>query len=51
MKEFHFMKVTICSDTQEYNLYKIAAIKTELINDELIPKRVQLDVNETFLWH
>ena len=25
MKEFHFIKVTICSGTQEYNFYKIAA--------------------------
>ena len=26
-------------------------LETELINDELIPKRVKLDVNETYLWH
>ena len=42
--------------TKENNLYKITLnlntlLNTEFINEELIPKRVKLDVNKTYLWH
>ena len=58
MKVFQFIKnnVLIWSVTKENNLYKITPnlntlLNTEFINDEPIPKRVKLDVNETYLWH
>ena len=46
----------ICSGTKENNLYKITPnlnilLNTKFINDEPIPKRVKLDVNETYLWY
>ena len=48
--------ILICSGTKEKNLYKITPnlntlLNTEFINDEHIPKRVKLDVNEIYLWH
>ena len=56
MKTFHFIKIIICSDTKEYSFYKInlnlnSLLNTKLINNELIPKRVKLDINETYLWY
>ena len=49
MKEFHFIKlyVPVLRNTIFIKLLQ----ETELINDEPIPKRVKLDVNETYLWH
>ena len=46
----------ICAGTKENNLYKTTPnlntlLNTKLINDEPIPKRVKLDVNETYLWY
>ena len=32
-------------------IQSLLLLKTELINDESIPKGVKLDVNETYLWH
>lgn len=48
--------VLICYGTKENNLYKItpnvnSLLNTEFISDELILKRVKLDVNKTYIWH
>ena len=32
-------------------IQSLLLLKIELINDEPIPKRVKLDVSETYLWH